>query len=112
LNQDTLYNSFIHTDQGIEEVLHQTLEKIGWPFTIPHPGLVQEGWQATITLSSSTDSVQTFGETFLMHYMARDSAYIYTLDYVDRFIKINIININYALYFQKIHSHEVNDPRF
>jgi hypothetical protein len=56
--------------------------------------------------------VQIFGEIFLMPYMARDSAYIYALDYVDRFLGINIININYDLYFQMIHDHEVNDPRF
>jgi hypothetical protein len=40
LNQDALYNSFMHTDQGIKEALHQILEKIGWSFTIPHLGPV------------------------------------------------------------------------
>jgi hypothetical protein len=44
--------------------------------------------------------------------MARDNAYIYALDYVDRFLEINIIDNNYALYFEMIRSHEVNDPRF
>jgi hypothetical protein len=44
--------------------------------------------------------------------MARDNAYIYALDYVDRFLGINIIDINYALYFEMIYGHEVNDPRF
>jgi hypothetical protein len=58
----------------MKDVLHQILEKVGWSFTIPHPGPVQEGWQAGITLSSSTDSVQIFGETILMPYMARDNA--------------------------------------
>jgi hypothetical protein len=56
--------------------------------------------------------VQIFEETFLMSYMARDSGYIYALDYVDRFLGINIIDINYALYSQMIHGHEVNDPKF
>jgi hypothetical protein len=56
--------------------------------------------------------VQIFGEIFITPYMASDSAYIYALDYVDRFLEINIIDINYSLYFQIIHGHEVNNPRF
>jgi hypothetical protein len=44
--------------------------------------------------------------------MTRDSAYINALDYVDRFLGINIVDINYSLYFLMIHIHEVNDPRF
>jgi hypothetical protein len=102
----------MHDDKGMKEVLHQALQKIGWTFTIPHPGLVHGGWQVGITISPSTDSVQIFGEIFIAPYMASDSAYIYALYYVDRFLEINIIDINYSLYFQIIHGHEVNDPRF
>jgi hypothetical protein len=77
-----------------------------------HSGPVHGGWQAGITLSSSTDSLKIFGETFVTPYMARDCAYIYSLDYVDRFLGINIIDTNYALYLQMIHGDEVNDPKF
>jgi hypothetical protein len=102
----------MHADQGMKEVLHQVLEKVGWAFTTSHPGPVRSGWQADITLSSSTNLVQIFGEIFMTPYMDRDSAYIYALNYVDTFIGINIIDINYSLYFLMIHGHEVNDPRF
>jgi hypothetical protein len=57
--------------------------------------------------------VQIFGDIFITPYMmTRDSAYINALDYVDRFLGINIVDINYSLYFLMIHIHEVNDPRF
>ena len=102
----------MHADQGMHEVLHQVLHNIGWTFTTPHPSPVRGGWQAGITLSSSMNSVQIFGEIFMMPYMARDSAYIYALDYVDRFLGINIIDINHTLYVAMIHGHDVNDPRF
>ena len=102
----------MHADQGMHEVLRQVLDNIGWTFTTPHPRPVRRGWQAGITLSSSTNSVQIFGEIFMTPYMARDSAYIYALDYVDRFLGINIIDINHTLYLTMIHGHDVNDPRF
>ena len=102
----------MHADEEMCEILRQVLQNIGWTFTIPHPSPVRSGWQADITLSSSTNSVRIFGETFWTPYMARDSAYIYALDYVDRFLEINIIDINYSLYHLIIHGHDVNDPRF
>nr|TKV95201.1 hypothetical protein SEVIR_9G346600v2 [Setaria viridis] len=106
-----LYNSFMHTDEGLKEVLYQVLGNIGWTFTISHPCRVCGGWQANITLSSSTALVTIFGETFHMPYKARDSAYIYALDYVDRFIGIDIIDINRSLYVVMINAHDVDDPR-
>jgi hypothetical protein len=102
----------MHADVGMHEVLRQVLQKIGWTFTIPHPSPVQGGWQADITLSSSTTSVTIYGEIFYVPYMARDSAYIYALDYVDRFLGINIIDVNYSVYLPMIHDIPVNDPRF
>jgi hypothetical protein len=56
--------------------------------------------------------VQIFGEVSFTPYMVRDSAYIYALNYVDRFLGINIIDIIYSLYFQMIDGHEVNNTRF
>ena len=102
----------MHADEGMHEVLRQVLEKIRWTFTVSGPRPVRGGWQADITLSSSTTSVRIFGETFYTAYMARDSAYIYALDYVDRFLGINIIDVNYTLYLPMIHGLDVNDPRF
>ena len=102
----------MHADLGMHEVLRQVFDNIGWTFTTPHPCPVRSGWQAGITLSSSTNLVQIFGEIFMTPYMARDSAYIYALDYVDRFLGINIIDINHTLYLTMIHGHDVNDPRF
>ena len=116
LNQDTMYNSFMHADQGMNEVLRQVLQQIGWLFTTPHPHPVRGGWQSGITLSSPTNSVQIFGEVFITPYMARDSAYIYALDYVDRFLGINIVDISYSSYLLITHDAGGDDgttyPRF
>jgi hypothetical protein len=47
-----------------------------------------------------------------MPYMARDSSCIYALDYVERFLGIYIIDINYSSYLLMIHCRDVHDPRF
>nr|TKW28149.1 hypothetical protein SEVIR_3G330400v2 [Setaria viridis] len=107
---DALYNGFMHADEGLKDVLHQVLGNIGWTFTRADPGRVHGGWQADIILSSSTTSVRKFGETFHMPYKVRDSAYIYVLDYVDRFLGIDIIDINHSLYVAMINDHNVDDP--
>jgi hypothetical protein len=73
LNQDALYNSFMHADQGMKEVLHQILKKNWMVIHNTTPRSSTQGWQAGITLSPSTDSVQIFGETILTSYMSRDS---------------------------------------
>jgi len=102
----------MHTDAGLHEVLRQVLGNIGWTFTTPHPYRVRGGWQADITLSSSSTSMRIFGEIFHTAYKSRDSAYIYALDYVDRFLGINIIDINHTLYLMILSGHHVDDPRF
>ena len=102
----------MHTDAGLHEVLRQVLGNIEWTFTTPHSHRVRGGWQAHITLSSSTTSMIIFGETFHTPYKSRDSAYIYALDYVDRFLGIDIIDINHTLYLIMINGHQVDDPKF
>jgi len=52
--------------------------------------------------------ITIYGETLDAPYKAKDSALIYALDYVDRFLNINIIDVNYSTYLMR--QHGVQEP--
>lgn len=70
-------------------------------FTYSYLYRVQGGFQADITLTSSINLVKIFGENLDAPYKAKDSAFIYALDYVDKFLKVEIIDINQVSYLMK-----------
>lgn len=63
------------------------------------------GFQSCITLTSAQiGRVRIYGETVDRPYKAKDSALIYALDYVDRYLGINILDINYSAYLMARHN--------
>jgi len=104
-----LYNGFLHTETGLSEVLHQILQHLGYSFVPPHSSRVNGGFQSCVTLTSpDMPPITIYGETLDAQYKAKDSALIYALDYVDRFLNINIIDVNYSTYLMR--QHGVQEP--
>jgi len=84
-------------------VLHHILPQLGYSFIPPHSYRVNGGFQACVTLTSpEVPSMTIYGETLDANYKAKDSALIYALDYVDRYLNINIIDVNYSTYLMRV----------
>ncbi|KAJ1254507.1 hypothetical protein BS78_K043400, partial [Paspalum vaginatum] len=96
---DVLYNSFMHTDARLQAILCQVLSFLGFRHTEPYPQWTEGGnWQAYINMTSPGRTVNIYAEALDMPYKARDSVFIYALDYVDRFLGVDIIDMNHSVY--------------
>lgn len=83
----------MHADIGLREVLRQILAQMGWAFQESHARRVDGGFQADITLFSSTNIEKIYGETLPRLSLATESALIFALDHVDRFWGVDFIDV-------------------
>lgn len=78
-------------------MLRQILPTLGYSFVPPYSSRVNGGFQSSVTLMSSQGSLKIYGEALDAPYKAKDSALIYALDYVDRYLGVDILDINYSV---------------
>ncbi|KAL6842879.1 hypothetical protein ACP4OV_027192 [Aristida adscensionis] len=73
----------------------QVVQPLGYTFTQPIALRVEgERFQAHTTFLLDARTFTVYGEALETPYDARDSAFIYPLDYVDRFMGIDIIDLH------------------
>ncbi|KAL6875658.1 hypothetical protein ACP4OV_013171 [Aristida adscensionis] len=96
---DSMFNSFLHTKVSLREVLRQVVQPLGYTFTQPIALQVEGGrFQAHTTFLSDAWTFTVYGEALETPYDARDSAFIYALDYVDTFMGIDIVDLHRGSY--------------
>ncbi|KAL6843034.1 hypothetical protein ACP4OV_027347 [Aristida adscensionis] len=92
---DSMFNSFLHTEVSLREVLKQVVQPLGYTFLQSIALRVEGGrFQAHTTFLLDARTFYVYGEVLETPYNARDSA----LDYVDRFMGINIIDLHRGRY--------------
>ncbi|KAL6899245.1 hypothetical protein ACP4OV_005903 [Aristida adscensionis] len=96
---DSMFNSFLHTEVSLREVLRQVVQPLGYTFTHQIALRVEGGrFQAHTTFLSDVQTFTVYGEALETPYDARDSAFIYALDYVDTFMGIDIVDLHRGRY--------------
>ncbi|KAL6897388.1 hypothetical protein ACP4OV_007084 [Aristida adscensionis] len=96
---DCMFNSFLHTEVSLREVLRQVVQPLGYSFTQPIVLRVEAGrFQAHTTFLSDAWTFTVYGEALETPYDARDSAFVYALEYVDRFMGIDIVDLHRGRY--------------
>ncbi|KAL6851891.1 hypothetical protein ACP4OV_020076 [Aristida adscensionis] len=98
-SRDYMFNSFLHTEVSLREVLKQVVHPLGYTFTQPISLRVEGGrFQAHTTFLSDARTFTVYGEALEKPYDDWDSAFIYALDYVDRFMGIDILDLHWGWY--------------
>ncbi|KAL6894536.1 hypothetical protein ACP4OV_008634 [Aristida adscensionis] len=96
---DSMFNSFLHMEVSLREVLRQVVQPLGYTFTQSVTLRVEgERFQAHTTFLSDARTFTVYGEALETPYDVRDSAFIYALDYVDTFMGINIVDLQRGRY--------------
>ncbi|KAL6897255.1 hypothetical protein ACP4OV_006951 [Aristida adscensionis] len=96
---DSMFNSFLHMEVSLSEVLRQVVQPLGYTFMQPVSLQVEGGrFQAHTTFLSDARTFTVYGEALETPYDTQDSAFIYALDYVDTFMGIDIVDLHRGRY--------------